>query len=562
MTDIPASRTVPSPWASESLLRNTRLVSGLILMTFLVLHFANHALNLISIDAAEAGRHLFLAVWRNPAGTVLLYGSILVHPALALVSLYRRRTLAMPKREWAQLALGLLVPLLIANHVIGTRVIHDMYGIEDSYHRVVRALWGVNPGFRYGQSLAALVAWSHGCFGLFFFLRYRSWYPRAAPYLLIAAVLLPVLALLGFAEAGMRLAAAGPDASAVDPELMSEAVATREEIVGWIYPGFAGLVAAVFAARLVRGQIERRNRIEVRYADGHGVRVTRGTSVLEASRLGGIPHYAVCGGRGRCSTCRIRVIDGLAGQPRPGAIEAATLRRIGAEEGVRLACQLKPSHDLLVAPLLKPRAEQLVPVAAAAAEPGHEKVVAVMFCDMRSFTALADQRLPYDVVFLLNRYFAIVGEAVETAGGRLDKFIGDGAMALFGLQSAPGEACRQAVTAAAAIVEGVRHLSDDLAAELQASIRIAVGIHVGQTIVGTMGYGATMGVTAIGDAVNIGSRLETAAKELDADIVISEAAAKLSGLDFSAFESREIEIRGRARALRVLVVPRGAPVPA
>jgi adenylate cyclase len=135
-------------------------------------------------------------------------------------------------------------------------------------------------------------------------------------------------------------------------------------------------------------------------------------------------------------------------------------------------------------------------------------------------------------------------------------------MALFGLQSAPGEACRQAVSAAAAIVEGVRHLSDDLAAELQASIRIAVGIHVGQTIVGTMGYGATMGVTAIGDAVNIGSRLEAAAKELNADIVISEAAAKLSGLDFSAFESREIEIRGRARPLHVLVVPRGAPVPA
>jgi adenylate cyclase len=562
MTDIPAPRAATSPWAFEPLLRNIRLVSGLILMTFVVLHFLNHALNLISIDAAETGRHLFLAVWRNPVGTVLLYGSILVHPALALVSLYRRRTLAMPKREWAQLVLGLAIPLLLANHVIGTRIVHDMYGIEDSYHRVVRTLWETNPGYRYGQSLAVLVAWAHGCLGLFFFLRYRSWYPAAAPWLLIAAVLLPVLALLGFAEAGKTLAEMGPDSTAIDPELMSDAVATREAIVGSIYPVFAGLVVAVLVARVVRDRVERRNMIDVRYTDGHSVRVPKGTSVLEASRLGGIPHYAVCGGRGRCSTCRIRVIDGLAELPRPGAIEAATLQRIGADDDVRLACQLKPSRALTVAPLLKPRAEQLSPVAAAAAEPGHEKVVAVLFCDMRSFTALADQRLPYDVVFLLNRYFAIVGEAVETAGGRLDKFIGDGAMALFGLQSAPGEACRQAVGAAGAIVEGVRHLSDDLAAELQASIRIAVGIHVGQTIVGTMGYGATMGVTAIGDAVNIGSRLETAAKDLNADIVISEAAAKLSGLDFSAFESKEIDIRGRARPLRVLVVPRGAPVPA
>jgi adenylate cyclase len=166
------------------------------------------------------------------------------------------------------------------------------------------------------------------------------------------------------------------------------------------------------------------------------------------------------------------------------------------------------------------------------------------------------------VVFLLNRYFAIIGGAVEAAGGRLDKFIGDGALALFGLAAPPGEACRQAIAAAAAIADGVNRLSDDLAAELKGSIRIAIGIHVGQAIVGTMGYGRTMGVTAIGDAVNIGSRLEAVAKDLDADMVLSLAAAKLSGLDFSGFHSREIAIRGRARPLEVLVVPRGAAVPA
>ena len=174
-----------------------------------------------------------------------------------------------------------------------------------------------------------------------------------------------------------------------------------------------------------------------------------------------------------------------------------------------------------------------------------------MFCDMRSFTALADQRLPFDVVFLLNRYFAIVGEAVEKAGGRLDKFIGDGAMALFGLSAAARRGCRQAIAAARAILEGVRHLSDDLADESAARIDVAIGIHVGQTIVGTMGYGATMGVTAIGDAVNIGSRLEAAAKEFDADMVISEAAAKLSGLDFSALRlARDRDTRPRASARR------------
>jgi adenylate cyclase len=252
---------------------------------------------------------------------------------------------------------------------------------------------------------------------------------------------------------------------------------------------------------------------------------------------------------------------GEAEQPEPGPIEAATLGRIHAGNDVRLACQLRPAGELTVAPLLRPQPEQETLAEMAVSEPGHEKVVAVMFCDMRSFTEFADQRLPFDVVFLLNRYFGIIGSAVEKAGGRLDKFIGDGAMALFGLETPPGEACRQAITAASAIVEGVNRLSDDLSAELRASIKVAIGIHVGQAIVGTMGYGAAMGVTAIGDAVNIGSRLEAAAKELDADIVISEAATKLSGFDFSRFQSREIEIRGRARPLRVRAVPHGVPVP-
>jgi adenylate cyclase len=561
MTDIPPSRLASPPRAIEPLLRSARLYSGLVMVAFVALHLLNHALALISLEAAEQGRLLFLALWRNPLGTTVLYGAVLVHAALALRSLYRRRTLAMPAREWAQLILGLAIPLFIVEHVVGTRVVGELFGIRDTYHGVVYSMWVTTPPNAARQVVATIVIWMHGCLGLYFWLRYRGWYRSAAPYLLLLAVFIPVVGLLGFADMGKTVSAIGPATPAIDEAVMAEATATRDRIEAGIYFGFAAVVAAVFAARLVRDRVERRNLIEVRYADGHTVRVPRGFSVLEASRRGGIPHYAVCGGRGRCSTCRVKVLEGLDEQPAPSAIEAATLARIEAEEGVRLACQLKPVRGLTIAPLLKPRVEREVPVAAAPADPGHEKVVAVMFCDMRSFTTFADQRLPFDVVFLLNRYFAVIGEAVERSGGRLDKFIGDGAMALFGLQSGPGEACRQAVTAAAAILEGVRHLSDDLAAELQASIRIAVGIHVGQTIVGTMGYGETMGVTAIGDAVNIGSRLEAVAKEFNADMVISEAAAKLSGLDFAGFESREVEVRGRGQPVRVLVVPRGAPLP-
>src|SRR5689334_13835136 len=136
MVDVPAPRIAASSGNLDAFLRSARLVSGLVLMAFVVLHLINHSLNLISLEAAERGRHVFLAFWRSPPGTLLFFGAAWVHTGLALTSLYRRRTLAMPGREWAQLVLGLLIPLVIAYHVIGTRIMHSMYGIEDSYYLV------------------------------------------------------------------------------------------------------------------------------------------------------------------------------------------------------------------------------------------------------------------------------------------------------------------------------------------------------------------------------------------------------------------------------------------
>jgi len=561
MSDIPAPSLPAQGSKLEPLLRNVRLGSGLVLMAFVVLHLANHALNLISLEAAERGRGLFLALWRNPPGTVLLYGSLLAHLTLTLLALYRRRTLAMPLRESAQLLLGLAIPVIIAEHVVGTRLIHELYGLHDNYHFVVWSLWVNSSTGALRQTIAVIVIWAHGSLGLYFWLRYRGWYPAVAPWLLVAAVLIPVLALLGFANAGQTVAEIGPPARPIDPALAAEAVATRDRIGRGIYLGFGGLVAAVLAVRFLRERIERRNLIEIGYPGGQSVRVPKGYSVLDASRLGGIPHYAVCGGRGRCSTCRIRVLEGLEAQPAPGPVEAATLKRIEAGPDVRLACQLRPAAALKAAPLLVPSLGNVKPGLGATADPGREKVLAIMFCDMRGFTALSERRLPYDVVFLLNRYFAVIGEAVETSGGRLDKFIGDGAMAIFGLEVPPGEACRQAIAAAREIVAEVRRLSEELSDEIGGQIRLAIGIHAGQAIVGTMGYGAAMALTAVGDTVNIGSRLEALAKERDAEMVISEAAVRLSGIDFSAFELSEIEIRGRARPLRVRILPRGATVP-
>lgn len=556
MNNIAAGHPATLKGHREDWLRTARLTSGLILTAFVALHLANHTLALVSIDTAETASDILMAPWRNPVGGVVLLLAALTHLGLTLLALYRRRSLVMPVKEAAQLLLGLAIPVLIAEHVLGTKIYGAMTGGDANYAFVANALWVQMPLTGVKQVVAVLVIWAHGCIGIYFWLRYRSWFASAAPYLLVFAALLPTLALLGFVNAGRAVEATPAIADQGVPQAVLDGV-TAAKIRGLyvVYTVYGAILGLVLTLRILRTRRERRDLVEVRYPDGRSIRVPKGFSVLEASRLAGIPHHAVCGGRGRCSTCRVRVLEGISQLPPPELLEQATLARIHAEPDVRLACQLRPREDLSVIPLLSAGTSGTGTLVAAQASPGREQDVAVLFCDIRGFTALSDKRLPFDTVFLLNRYFAVVGKAIEKTGGRLDKFIGDGAMAIFGLNASSKEACRQAVAAAAAIVEDLAQVSEELAAELREPLRVAIGIHAGAAIAGSMGYGRVMGVTVIGDTVNIASRLESVAKELDASLVISGSAAALSGVDFSAFEKRTVDIRGHSKPLKIIVVP-------
>ncbi|MDV4153940.1 adenylate/guanylate cyclase domain-containing protein [Rhizobium brockwellii] len=551
---------------SERAIRRARLGSGLVIFIFVLLHLSNHAIGLISVTAADKAAHLFLAIWRNPLGTAIFYSSVLIHIALVLRAIYMRRSLVMPKGEMAQIVLGLMIPLLLMDHVIGTRIAHEFYGYIDDYETVISTLWIRNPTNGVRQVFGVVAVWIHGCIGIHFWLRYRPWYPDFAPLLLALAILVPVLSLLGFVEMGRTLADPSYQ-EAMTISAYKEGVNTRYAsnpevhrqvamIRAGLYGAFSASLLIVVFARARRKLKERLDQVAVHYPGGEVIRVPRGFSVLEASRLGGLPHYAVCGGKGQCSTCRVQILGDYDSLPAPDKMEQTTLRRINAGPDVRLACQLRPNRDVAVAPLLVPAIEAALPANSQETSPGREREIAVLFVDIRHFTTLTETRLPFDVVFLLNRYFAIIGKAVEQSGGRLDKFIGDGAMALFGLNSTPEEACRQALAAAAAIVAEIEKLAAELADELALPLRIAIGIHTGPAVVGTMGYGRVRSMTAIGDTVNVASRLETAAKEFEAAIVISEPVATLSGADLAGIESREISVRGRALPLKVYVIPR------
>jgi adenylate cyclase len=551
------------------MIRRARLFSGLVMLAYVTMHLSNHAVGLVSLGAMDRVLAWVFWFWSHEPAKALLYGAFLVHFGLALWALWERRTIRLRAGELTQIVLGFAIPILLVHHVVATRVSDQFFGTYDLYYSYFLWIYFVHSPWAGVQQMTTLVvAWAHAMLGLHFWLKVRPWYARMQPAALVAAVLVPVLSLLGVIEAGRQVALLAADpawAHQAFAYMRLPSPATQQSldqiarILGWV---FGGLVAAVLLARLGRSLWRRRHGlVRIAYPDGRFVEVTPGTSVLEASRSAGIPHAHICGGRGRCSTCRIRVRGDLGSLDPPGEAERRILRRIGATPNVRLACQLRPKGAVEVTPLLPAFAFARDGYRRVDVAQGSEREIAIMFTDIRGFTALSEGRLPYDVVFILNRYFAAVGRSVENAGGQIDKFLGDGVMALFGIESGAEEGCRGALAAARLISERMSELNTSLSGEIDQPLRIGIGVHAGPIIIGEMGYGGTSSITAIGDAVNTASRLEGLTKEYGCELVVSETVVGRAGLDLSTFPSHEIEIRGKREKLAVRTLPSAADLP-
>ena len=208
---------------------------------------------------------------------------------------------------------------------------------------------------------------------------------------------------------------------------------------------------------------------------------------------------------------------------------------------------------MAVEPLLAP---SVVPAEAFGTDvrQGREQELAVLFADLRGFTRMAENKLPYDVVFFLNRYFEAVGTAITGAGGVTNQFTGDGVMALFGIESGPAAGSRQALVAARAMVERVNALSAELAGDLPTPLRIGIGIHAGAAVVGRMGWGESFYLTAVGDTVHVAARLEQATKDYAAELVVSEDVARHATLDLSHFPAHDLSVRNRAGKVAIRVI--------
>jgi adenylate cyclase len=275
-----------------------------------------------------------------------------------------------------------------------------------------------------------------------------------------------------------------------------------------------------------------------------------GATVLETLRASGIPHASVCGGRGRCTTCRIRVVKGLDALPAPSGLEADALARIAAPAGMRLACQVRPTADIAVIPLLSADAGAADGLVRGGME-GNEQLVTVVFIDLRGSTTLGEARFPYDVLFILNQFFFEMNRALETTGGHYSNFTGDGLMAIYGLDAAdPALSTTQALRGAAEMLRRLELLNAQLKIELKEPLRIGIGIHYGEAIVGAMGPPRSQIVTAIGDTVNTTARLEGLTKDYDCLLILSEPAAQAAGIKLEGAMLHSAPVKGRAQEVR------------
>ncbi|HZQ12820.1 MAG TPA: adenylate/guanylate cyclase domain-containing protein [Pseudolabrys sp.] len=548
-------------WLRGIGVRQVRLATGLVMFAYILSHFFNHALGNISYEAMEGWLVWHVRFWRNPVVNTTLYGAAMVHFSLGLWALYQRRHFRYTGAEITQLILGLSIPLWLAGHFAGVRISGWLFGTPPfNYASTLFAYWGLMPKFIAVQFILLTVAWVHACIGLYFWLRLKSFFGWAAPILLVLAALLPVLAMLGTHHGGREVVELAQDQDWRKENLHGMPTAqfrTVNDIALLYFPiGYAAAILLVFVARGVRSVNEhRRGLITISYPDRE-VRVPKGLSVLEASMRYHIPHASVCGGRARCSTCRVRIVGGAASLPPPSPREAFVLKRVGVAQNpaIRLACQLRPRDDVDVIPILPPHMNAGLLRKGSNMNIGKERYIVSMFVDMRGSTRLAEARLPFDVVFLINRFIGAASQAVLDAGGQPNQFVGDGVLALFGVDSDPQTACRQALRAAAKVADNVAHMNRQFASDLREPIAFGIGIHGGEVIIGDIGFKEHTVFTALGDPVNVAARLQDMTKALHCQLVVSDEVCAAAGLAGAALPRSQVSIRGRDEPMVVRAV--------
>ena len=162
--------------------------------------------------------------------------------------------------------------------------------------------------------------------------------------------------------------------------------------------------------------------------------VENGETILQTAIRNNIPHVNACGGEGKCTTCRLVILEGAENCSEQTDQEKALKEKVHTTDEFRLACQTQADGDITVRRLVLNKEDiEFISKGGVSGRLGETKKIAILFSDIRGFTPFSEKLTPYDVVFILNRYFTRMVKSVEDNNGKVDNYIGDGMVAIFGL---------------------------------------------------------------------------------------------------------------------------------
>lgn len=278
--------------------------------------------------------------------------------------------------------------------------------------------------------------------------------------------------------------------------------------------------------------------MKIRFFGERVISIRENQTILEASLSAGINHFHVCGGKGKCTTCRIMVLEGAENLSAPNKKELKLRDAIKMTPDLRLACQTTMNAEhVVVERIIRDESDLSQYLSNTGTDPdyvglravGEEKYLVLFFLDIRNFTPFIETYLPFDVMFITRKLFNTFDKVVHAHNGKIIENVGDELYVVFGLEGSIRHAADAAISTGHAILAELDMLNKEYFVKyFNREFEIGIGIHAGKVIIGEFTINGHAKTNVMGLAVNIASRIQDATKEFNNSFIVSEEVIKHS----------------------------------
>jgi len=272
-------------------------------------------------------------------------------------------------------------------------------------------------------------------------------------------------------------------------------------------------------------------------------------TILEATLAANINHIHACGGYGKCSTCRVAVVEGIEQCSPPNEDEQEIAQKLNFPHQIRLACQTQIQGDIQIRRMIADEVDMEIVNEQfsdqSGASLGAEKALTIVFTDIANYTSFVERFPPYDIVHVLNRYFKTMNKVIQAHHGFISDVAGDGILAVFGNNGGNPNSVLDALSAVQEMHQSLQQFNEYLDVNYQCSFGMRAGIHHGPVIMGPFDTGAMKKLAVIGDNVNMASRIETANKEFGTQTLLSQQAYEMISDQYPHHQVYETTLKGK-----------------